>query len=292
MSVPTPAHVENHSRPVMPNVCGANDTVVGARVVATQRYRLSRLTVREPLLVLVLRGVKLVHSSKGSLEVRAGHGLLLESQTCWDVVNDPLGQTHYEALALSFPHPLIQAFQLAHEPGEARPVDEAQVLAVDAELREALHRTLARTRGRAVSPVVMQHRAAEVLLQLRDLGYFFSHTPDLSWVDRIRRLVAQRPEADWSVRRLADLFHVSESTLRRRIADSQTTLASVVREVRLEVALGMLQTTRFAVGEVAHRCGWASHSRFTAAFLARWGVSPSVVSGRRTVAAQKLTGSG
>jgi AraC-like DNA-binding protein len=89
--------------------------------------------------------------------------------------------------------------------------------------------------------------------------------------------VAQRPDADWTVAALAAHFHVSESTLRRRLGVSGVSLAALVREVRLETALGLLQTTALPVGAVAQHCGWASHSRFTAAFQERWGVAPSVV---------------
>lgn len=266
--------------------------VTGARVVATQRYRISTLTIREPLLVLVLRGLKTVHAPAGSQEVRAGQVLLLNRQTCWDVVNDPHGQTQYEALALAFPEALIASLQRNHLVLGRRVVHESQVLGSDAHLQEAILRTVPRTAGSMVSSVVMQHRAMEVLLQLNDLGYRFNSARNLSWSDRISHLVAQRPDEDWNVQRLAGVFHVSESTLRRRMADTQTTLAVLVKQVRLEVALGLLQTTDLAIGAVAHRCGWASHSRFSAAFLQRWGVTPSVVAGRRTDAGQNLTDSG
>ena len=84
-------------------------------------------------------------------------------------------------------------------------------------------------------------------------------------------------------------FHMSESSLRRRLQDGQQTLAALVRDARLQVALGMLQTSALSVGEVAQCCGWASHSRFTAAFQQRWGVSPSVVRARMKESAQELT---
>lgn len=92
-------------------------------------------------------------------------------------------------------------------------------------------------------------------------------------------MVAQRPDADWSVPVLAAAFHASESTLRRRLEDAGVPLATLVRETRLEVALHLLQTTNLSVGDVAQRCGWASHSRFSAAFQARWGVAPRLVRG-------------
>ena len=102
--------------------------------------------------------------------------------------------------------------------------------------------------------------------------------------------MTQRPDADWSAHALAAAFHVSESTLRRRLDDAHQPLATLVRHTRLEVALGLLQTTSLSVGEVAQRCGWASHSRFSAAFQARWGVPPNVVRSQPTAADHALTG--
>ncbi|WP_374315590.1 helix-turn-helix domain-containing protein [Aquabacterium sp.] len=67
------------------------------------------------------------------------------------------------------------------------------------------------------------------------------------------------------------------SSLRRRLEGEQLSVAAIVREVHLEIALALLQRGDLAVGEVAQMCGWASHSRFTAMFLQRWGVLPSVV---------------
>ncbi|WP_420851626.1 helix-turn-helix transcriptional regulator [Propionivibrio soli] len=102
----------------------------------------------------------------------------------------------------------------------------------------------------------------------------------------------QRPHAEWNANTLASAFNVSESTLRRRVEGCGNTLARLVREVRLETALSLLQTTELPVGEVAQRCGWDSHSRFSAAFQERWSVAPIVVRARLKESAQALTENG
>jgi AraC-like DNA-binding protein len=142
------------------------------------------------------------------------------------------------------------------------------------------------------STAVMRHRSLEALLLLEEKGYRFAPAHELSWTERIQRLNGQRIDADWNVSAIAQAFHMSESTLRRRLADSDTTLAAIVRDNRLQTALGMLQTSDLSVGEVAQRCGWESHSRFTAAFQQRWGVAPSVVRARMKERAQDLADKG
>lgn len=39
--------------------------------------------------------------------------------------------------------------------------------------------------------------------------------------------------------------------------------------------MGLLQTTGLQVSEIAGRCGYESHSRFSAAFRERFGFAPS-----------------
>lgn len=264
----------------------------GARVFATQRYRLSTLTVREHLLVVVLKGVKGLHTLDKALIARQGQGVMIARGTQWDVVNDPGGCAHYEALVLSFPNEWTHALPQVQTPVRRRTVKQANLLTLDEDLLEAVQRTVPSRQGKCLPPSILQHRVAEVLLHLGERGYGFNTTHEATWEEQIRRLVAQRPGADWNARSLADTFHMSESTLRRRLESTQTSLIGLVRDVRLEAALGLLQTTNLPVGEVAHQCGWTSHSRFSAAFAERWGVTPSVVRGRKTGHAQELTETG
>ncbi len=253
-------------------------TALGAKVVAVQKYRLKTLNVHDDWLVLVIQGRKVLHAAQTQIEARTGQCVLIARGSQWDVVNDPKGNKHYEAVALSFPSDIVQKFNDTHPFAALSDVDSARVLAHDEVLQEAVMRMLA-PMAEGVSQMVLTHRVMEVLLLLALKGWRFRSVAELSWVERVRRMVAQSPQANWSVDVLCEAFHMSESSLRRRLKDSGLTLARLVREVRSELALGMLQTTTLPVGEVALRCGWDSHSRFSAAFTARWGVSPSTVRG-------------
>ncbi len=266
----------------------------GSRVVAHHSYRLRTLTVHNDALVVVLRGTKQLMSPTQTLTIPAGQAVMMAAGTTWDVVNDPNGHSRYEALLLTFEPEWVQATSGLDWPQPRHTIGHARVLHTDELLREAVQRTL----GQAVSARLLQHRIQEVLLWLAERGWSYAPRHGRPWPDRVRQLVAQRPDADWSAPALAAVFHTSESTLRRRLEDAHLPLATLVRDTRLEVALGLLQTTSLSVGDVAQRCGWASHSRFSAAFQARWGVSPRLVRGPSTPAhtladlAQTLTESG
>ena len=156
----------------------------------------------------------------------------------------------------------------------ARAVPAQQPLACDADLEEAMRRAAQCLSAEGSSRALQQHRLIEVLLLLSERGWVFA--PGLpQWDERVRRLIAHRLHARWTIADLAEAFHTSASTLRRRLAEHGLTLGELVREVRMETALALLQSTPLSVGEVAARCGYESHSSFSSAFRQRFGFAPS-----------------
>jgi AraC-like DNA-binding protein len=260
----------------------------GARIFATQSYRIRTLSVRDDQFVAVLSGRKGIYAGDKTCSALAGQGVAIARGTQWDVCNVPGGRA-YEALVLNFSDELVRALPPVASQDQLCGVPDASVLTVDEQLLDAMQRTLPGKQGRSLSAQLLSHRVMEVLLLLAERGCRFTPVDALGWSGQICRLVAQRPDADWTVCALASHFHVSESTLRRRLDASETSLAALVREVRLETALSTLQTTALPVSEVARRCGWASHSRFSAAFRQRWGVAPTVVRARLNETAQQMT---
>ena len=249
----------------------------GARILATQSYRLATLSIRQNMLVAVQSGRKELHAAQSRTTAKRGQVLMVARDTQWDVINDPAGEMRYEAIVLCFDDAIVRAaLPEALEIG-AQPVHACQPAALDDELLAAMLRTLPSTTGPIPSVRLARHRLQEVLLLLAERGMYFEPATEMGWDARIRQLVGQRPGAAWEVPMLAEHFHLSESSLRRRLDGCGTTAAALVREARLERALEMLQTTTLPVGEVARYCGWESHSRFSAVFQERWGVSPSVV---------------
>lgn len=268
------------------------DALHGATIVAAERYRLRTLTIRDNLFVIVLRGRKELHGAEHNLVVPQGSGLMIAGGTQWDVVNDPFGRGQYEGLFICFDDEMTREMAAHAACTNAAELKSARVLPADDELCEAMRRTLPPAPFKAHSPHMLRHRKIEVLLQLAEHGCRFAPVGDVGWADRVRRMVAHQPHVDWNANALASVFHVSESTLRRRIESDGTTLARLVREVRLETALALLQTTELPIGEVAHRCGWNSHSRFSAAFHERWNVAPITVRARMEETAQEMTENG
>jgi AraC-like DNA-binding protein len=86
------------------------------------------------------------------------------------------------------------------------------------------------------------------------------------------------------VAQVAHVFHMSASSLQRRLLAEGTTLATCLREVRMNTALSLLQTTTLPISDISERCGYGSHSRFTAAFKERFGYLPSYLRSKKELA--------
>ncbi len=207
---------------------------------------------------------------------QTGQMFMLARSTQWDVVNEPAHQGRYATQILAFAPELVERFhQRFGQFAALAAVRHCASPRADMMLQEAFGRAAAALNDAQATDALREHRTLEVLLLLAEQGFVFASNRALNWSDRVRRLVSQRPHAEWPASDIADAFHLSVSTLQRRLAAEDTSMNQCVRETRLETALGLLQTTQLQVSEVAQRCGYASHSRFSASFRARFGFAPS-----------------
>jgi len=239
-------------------------------------HRVATVTVRDDVLIWVRKGVKALVRHSEAQKISAGEAVVMAKGSQWDVINDPAPHGCYEAFVLQFGEAAIQAFHASYRASYLlQPIEDCFNLSMTSDLEQSLSRVADAIASPAASGILRNHRVVEVLLMLAELGCVIKSPEKLTWPDRIRRLIGQRPHAEWTVDSLASACHVSSSTLRRRLSESDLTVGNLVREVRLETALLLLQTTNLPVGDVAQRCGYESHGRFSAAFRTRYGFAPS-----------------
>lgn len=244
------------------------------------RSRVSHLvrtaTVRDDLVGWVVSGWKRLSKPIGEARFATGQVFIIPRATQWDMLNEPVPGGHYEARVMAFSPQTVERFHERFGQFAATPAVQgcASTSADEAFLTTFGHATTALLDPEA-SHAVREHRALEVLLLLAERGLVFSPMRELHWTDRVHRLVGQRPHAAWTVDDLARAFHLSVSTLQRRLSEEGTSASRCVREVRLEAAMALLQGSNLQVSEIAARCGYDSHSRFSAAFRQRFGYAPS-----------------
>src|SRR5690606_3923254 len=146
-----------------------------------------------------------------------GQVFLLPRSTRWDVVNEAPPGGHYEARLISFSPKLVESFHERFGQFAAiAPIQgSAGAQADDAFVNTFSHAVVA-LRDPGTSDAMREHRAMEVMLLLAERGLVYAPASELSWTDRVHRLVGQQPHANWSVEDVARGFQVSASTLQRR----------------------------------------------------------------------------
>ncbi|MDT9001635.1 helix-turn-helix transcriptional regulator [Paucibacter sp. APW11] len=241
-------------------------------------HRVRTAQVRDDLIGWVLSGHKRLLTPQGEQRFDSGAVFLLPRGTQWDMFNEALAGGVYEARMISCPQELIERFhQRFGQFAALAPVQRSACSSADAAFAASFNHAMSALQDERASAALREHRVQEVLLLLAERGLVFSsHTP-LRWQDRIHRLVSQRPHAPWDVQTIAAAFHCSASTLQRRLAEEGSSVSRCVRELRLEAGLALLQAGQLRVSEIAARCGYDSHSRFSAAFRAHFGFAPSTL---------------
>lgn len=244
----------------------------GQIVRQARKARLHRLVSPMPALIGVVAGVKEVQGAGCSLSVPAGSFVLLPDGLALTICNIPDAAGRYEAQALPLPRPLVER-ALARRPDLARPrTAQPQLLpALPPEARGLLTTFFAPT---ALPPDILALRLEELILWLAFDGALLPPKAPPRLSERLRARIAADPAAAWSAPAAASLMAMSEATLRRHLAAEGAGFADLLRDTRLTHALGLLQTTDFAVARVAEESGYASPQQFAMRFRARFGLAP------------------
>jgi AraC-like DNA-binding protein len=251
--------------------------VATAQLIRTRVSHLVRTaTVRDDAVGWVVSGRKRLSTPLGEARYASGQAFVLPRSTQWDMLNEPSSGGFYEARLISFSPQTVERFHERFGQFAATPcVQGCASTDADDSFVASFSHAWAALQDLDVSDALREHRALEVMLLLAERGIVLAPLRELGWADRVHRLVSQRPHAAWPVDELARAFHLSTSTLQRRLGEEGTSASRCVREVRLEAAMALLQGTGLQVSEIAARCGYDSHSRFTAAFRQRFGYAPS-----------------
>ena len=221
----------------------------------------------QALIVRVEAGRKVVRGAMVA-DVPAGSLVLMPAGVALDVENHPSDDGPYRATGL------LIAAGLAAPRGAATGSHSA-----DGRALAAFDRALNLCRRPAVPQAIRDHAVLEVLLWLDSLGLRLPPPAPTSLVDRVRALAVEDLSRHWSAAELGSRLGQSEATLRRRLAAEGASLSVILNDLRMNRALGLLQTTDVPVQRIAFEVGYASPSRFAVRFRARFGLAPSAIRG-------------
>ncbi|QSQ21361.1 helix-turn-helix transcriptional regulator [Pyxidicoccus parkwayensis] len=250
---------------------------VGAAGRVIQRSDLTsrRLTMEQSTLILVEEGRKRIRWPGGECTASEGDALAVRAGAVVDISNTPGRRGSYRALWLSWSAETVSAQPTtvsALTPGA--PV--TRHAALEGAFRDSFHAAFDGLRETSALPsAIATHRLHEVLLWLAERGFRFPQVTPPSLGLRLRGLLAEAPDADWSMETVARRTASSVATLRRRLAAEGTSFRDLLQDVRMSYALALLQNTDTPVLDVAFAVGYDSASRFSARFRSRFGYSPS-----------------
>ena len=124
-------------------------------------------------------------------------------------------------------------------------------------------------------PIVTADRTALSLAQtlceraLDELGF------DAELEDRVRQLFAGEGAGFRSLEEVARLLHMSQRTLKRRLAARGVSFSALIEQERRKQALVLLRQPRLSIDDVAERLDYSTASTFVRAFHRWMGTTPA-----------------
>lgn len=250
-----------------------------ARIIQSQHLRFSRVTVSDPVLIVVKYGKKELRAPGFQCILEAGQAVAIGPDQQLDIINTPGSNGQYQADWLVWDPGLISDY-VPRNPG-SKTIDVARGLgSLPEECFKSIDIALDALRYQTDVPdPVAAHRLSEVLVWIDLLGSRFELREPASTGAVVRRLVASSLDIDWTASAVAKKMAMSEATLRRRLADEGTKLGELISDVRMSSAMQLLQSTKLPISHIALDVGYESASRFAVRFRRRFGFAPSAIRG-------------
>ena len=251
---------------------------VTARVFQQQAFAFKRLFIQQPVLIVVEQGVKVLRCAHAEFTLQAGDAVAVAGGQTVDMSDQLSADGLYAARWLIWDASLID--EHAHSLPNAPVIEQAHVMIQPAnEFKMAFENALSAIERADLPEAIARYRASELLLWIAMHGGRFAPRQALGWSEKIRQLVRQDLSHNWSASVIAAALSVSESTLRRRLAEQGTNLNELLTDIRMGAALILLQSSKQSVTQIALSVGYQTASHFSSNFRKRFGYSPSELRG-------------
>lgn len=258
--------------------------IPGTHFLQSRQARFRNIVSPFPAIVWVRSGTKRVSNDHDGREVLAGSLTLLPENQPITVENIPAHNKPYKAQILSFDRSYFEAAYQRLTVQAHQRLQNFQMATVEGAVEEAFLRAgQALDQRQSLPECIVQIRCEELVLWLADCGTFLSRPTPISCSDRIRSIIAAEPGSKWSSVEIANKLSLSEASLRRRLRAEGTSFTSVLLEIRMLIALSLLQSTNLNIASIAHQVGYESQSRFSQRFKQRFGLNPGFLRKPATV---------
>ncbi len=124
-------------------------------------------------------------------------------------------------------------------------------------------------------PNIQNERTMKEFLRSAPANFLVKYKNSTSLSAKIRRRLREMPPSAWpDFATLAQQFHASAATLRRRLDDEGQSYRSILDDLRRDLAITLLSDTHLGITEIADALGFAEPSAFHRAFKKWTGARP------------------
>ena len=234
----------------------------------------------EATLLLVVSGELTLDAGDGPLTTNSPLSLMVVDQHARaDLTKLPGGQENrFRSIFLSLSPALVSAFYHAYPAlASIPPLAKPALVPLDDDLSNTLRHCVESIEDPRLSDERLHHRLMDLLLALSERHCLLARPSQQGAAERLRVLFSEDPARPWTARDAGRELAMSESTLRRRLADERVGFEALLIDVRMHHAMMLMQTTRWPIPRIADACGYRSRARFTERFRERFGALPSDV---------------
>lgn len=239
---------------------------------AGQSQKLRNVRIHSPGLVQILTGSKKLFWRDSAQELSATQLLLCEPAASLSFENLPY-KGSFSSRMFSFhyvPEKSMLTLSRQHASRDYSPLLESDI---------ALHDTLnalCRFNLDTMTQTTQTYWLLGLYQQLAERGVLHYLFPDseLRFSQKLSRYLSQSPSNKHSLQSIAERFAMSRATLIRKLKQEGTQYREILAEVRLNHALGLMQTGDHNVAMLAQLCGYQSEGRFSQRFKAKFGLTP------------------
>lgn len=247
----------------------------GTHLLQSRRACFHNIISPVPAIVWVKNGIKRVSTEQDNSEISSGTLVLLPEHQSITVENIPQGHWPYEAQVLTLDRGTFEAaYDRLQIPDRARDkLFQAQL--VNSQIEVAfLGAQMALAQRHKLPSSIVQNRCEELILWLAETGVYLTPPRRDTCATRVRNLIAADPGHKWTSAEAGRALSLSEASLRRRLRAENTSFKVLVLDIRMLIALSLLQTTNQKVASIADQVGYRSQSRFSTRFKQRFGLNP------------------
>lgn len=266
-------------------------------VANIHRHKLSSVSIIPPTCLLVLEGTKVLATTDERVVIKNGHMYCIPPQGELHVENIPDASTgRYLAACISFSPHVVGAARAASTSLDIPPTAAlaAMMDQPSLPLLKAMEHLLDMAMACPEDAALLDSCLLGVMLLLSRHrgGAMLLSCPRAPLKEQLALAVMGDPSRRWTAGEMACRLGTTERTLRRGLALENATFRRILQDSRLHAALGLLQQSDLAVGEVGLRCGYESPSKFSERFRERFGLPPSELRRVRGKSEQEQAGSG